>query len=114
MILAVVVGLVFGSAGIAKLANVDAMAEAQRHLGFSRQRFALIGGLEALGAAGVLVGLHGDLLLIALASAVGLIALTIGAGYYHQRAGDPFARRVVPVIAGSLAIFYAIAREGAA
>ena len=109
----IVAGLLGGSfllLGIGKLADVTMMAEARAHLGLPAGLFKVIGILEMFGGAGVLVGLHQDLPVIGVLAAIGLIGMTIGAGFYHQKAGDTMKERLPAVLMGSIAIFYAILR----
>ena len=114
VVLAVVTGLGFLAAGGAKLAGAPPMEEAREHLGFASGMWKTIGGLEVLGAIGLVVGLHEDLPVIGVLAAAGLVAQTIGATYYHQKAGDSIPQWLPAVVMGSLTIFYAIARIGSA
>ena len=114
VVLAIVVALVFGGAGLAKIAKQSAMVAARQHLGIPTALWRVIGILEVLGAAGVVVGLHQDLPVIGVLAAAGLVGMSIGATYYHQRAGDSIPQWLPAVVAGSLTIFYAIARVGSA
>lgn len=110
VILAAVLGVVFVGIGVAKILDATPMRQAREHLGLPVQLFRLVGIFELLGGAGVMVGLHDELPVIGVLASVGLVALTIGAGFYHQKAGDPMRRWLPAVGAGSLAIFYAVLR----
>lgn len=110
VILAVLLGVGFAMAGIGKILDVKMMAAVREHLGLPLGLFRTIGILELFGAAGVLAGLHRDLPLIGVLAAVGLIGMTIGAGFYHQKAGDSMKGWLPAVVMGSLAIFYSILR----
>ena len=114
VILAGVTGFGFAAAGIAKLISHPTMVEAQQHLGLAPPLWKAVGALEVLGAAGLAVGLHEDLPVVGVLAAAGLVALTIGATFYHQRADDRIPEWLPAVVMGSLAIFYAIARVGSA
>lgn len=114
VVLAIVVALIFGGAGLAKIANQPAMVEARKHLAIPSALWRVIGILEVLGAIGLVVGLHQDLPVIGVLAAAGLVGMSIGATYYHQRAGDSIPQWLPAVVAGSLTIFYAIARIGSA
>ncbi len=108
--LGVLLAVAFGAAGLGKIAGVSQLAEAGVHLGFPSPIWKLIGALEVAGAIGVVIGLARKLATIGMLSTVGLVGMTIGAGYYHQRAGDGFKEWLPAVVVGSLAIFYGILR----
>ena len=110
VIVAVLLGVGFLMLGVGKLADVKMMAQARQHLGLTSGLFKAIGGLEVLGGAGVLIGLHADLPLIGILAAVGLIGMTIGAAAYHQKAGDAMKEWAPAVVMGAMAIFYIILR----
>ena len=114
IVLALVVALIFGGAGVAKITNQQQMVEAREHLAIPTALWRVIGILEVLGAAGLIIGLHQDLPVIGVLAAAGLVGMSIGAVFYHQRAGDSIPQWLPAVVAGSLAIFYAIARIGSA
>ena len=83
------VALMFIATGMAKLLGHPKMVEASAHLGYSMRAFRIIGLLEVLGAAGILLApLY---LPLSIAAATGLILLTIGAGIAHLHASDPVA-----------------------
>lgn len=86
VILSILLALAFLGAGVAKVTGQQAMVEAAAHTGFSLQNYKVIGGLEILGAVGVLVGL-GVHALGGLA-ALGLLITMIGAVVVHVRKGD--------------------------
>ena len=52
-VLAVVLAVVFGVAGIAKISGAPVMRTAARHLGFSVDQYRVIGALELAGAVGL-------------------------------------------------------------
>jgi uncharacterized membrane protein YphA (DoxX/SURF4 family) len=110
IILAVLLGAGFLFFGAGKLMGQPMMAEARTHLGIQEGLWKAIGGLEVLGGIGVLAGLHADLPLIGVLAAIGLIGMTIGAVYYHQKAGDAVKEWFPAVMMGSMAIFYIIVR----
>ena len=89
-VLAIVVAVLFVSTGGVKLFNVPASLAIRDSLDVPANQWRLIGVLEWLGAAGVLVGLAeewvGRLAAIALAALiVGAIATRIRAARKHQR-----------------------------
>lgn len=86
VILSVLLAVAFLGAGVAKVTGQKAMVDAAAQLGVSRQNYKIIGGLEILGAVGVLVGL-GVHWLGGLA-ALGLLVTMIGAVVFHVRKGD--------------------------
>ena len=108
--LAVLAGGSFVLIGLSKLVRRPMMVEAREHLGVPPPIWAAVGALELLGGAGLAIGLHADLPVIGVLAAAGLVALTIGAAFYHQRAGDEMRDWMPAVVMGSLAIFYAILR----
>jgi uncharacterized membrane protein YphA (DoxX/SURF4 family) len=110
VIVAVLLGVGFVMVGIGKLVDVKPMAETRAHLGLPVGLFRVIGGLEVFGGVGVVLGLHHDLPLIGVLAAIGLVGMTIGAAFYHQKAGDAMKDWLPAVMIGSIAIFYAILR----
>ena len=105
VIVAVVLGVGFMMVGIGKLVDIKPMAKTREHLGLPIGLFRVIGGLEVFGGAGVFLGLHHDLPVIGVLAAVGLIGMTIGAAYYHQKADDAMKDWLPSVMMGSIAIF---------
>jgi hypothetical protein len=97
----VVVGLVLAAAGGAKVAAVPDMRTRASHLGFSVASYRVIGALELLGVAGLLVGLAWAPL--GVAAATGLMAMMVGAVVCHLRAGD-HARQVIPAVVVGAAV----------
>jgi hypothetical protein len=110
VVLAGIVAGGFLALGLARLAGHRRMAEARAHLDVPKGLWTIIGALEVAGATGVLLGLHEALPIIGVLAAAGLIALTIGAVSYHQKAGDAFADWLPAVAMGSMSIFFIIAR----
>lgn len=109
-ILAAVLGGSFIMSGFAKLAGVGQVDTNRQHLGIDPGLWRAIGALDILGGLGVLLGLLADLPVIGVLAAVGLIGMTIGAVFYHQKAGDSIKQWLPAVVVGSLAIFYIILR----
>ncbi|MGZ4602013.1 MAG: DoxX family protein [Kineosporiaceae bacterium] len=96
VVLAVVLAVVFGVAGTAKILGAPPMRQAARHLGFSVGQYRLLGALELAGAIGLLVGLAVPAL--GVAAAIGLGLLLIGAGTAHVAHHDPASRVAVPLV----------------
>jgi hypothetical protein len=95
----VLVALVFVANGVAKLLGHPKMIEASAHLGYSARAFGLIGLLEVFGAVGILLG---PLCVpLGVASAAGLILLTLGGFIAHLRASDPI-RLAAPALGCAL------------
>lgn len=114
VVLAVIIAggfLVFGGG---KLMGVPMMEEARTHLGLAPGLFKMVGALEVLGATGVLLGLLSDLPVIGVLAGVGLIGMTVGAVFYHQKAGDSMQEWLPAVVMGSVTILYIILRIGTA
>jgi hypothetical protein len=95
-VLAVLLAVVFGVAGTAKIVGAPPMRTAAGHLGFSVGQYRLIGALELAGAIGLLVGLAVPAL--GVAAAIGLGLLLIGAASAHAVHRDPASRVAVPLV----------------
>jgi hypothetical protein len=96
-ILSVLLALGFALAGAPKLSTAaDKMAAALGRLGLSTRLIRIIGALEILGAAGLIIGLWiGPL---GIAAATGLALLMIGAVIYHIKAHDSAKKTMSPLI----------------
>ena len=110
-VLAVVLAVVFGVAGIAKIGGAPVMRKAARHLGFSVGQYRVIGALELAGAIGLLVGLVVPA--IGVAAAIGLGLLLIGAGTAHVVNRDGASRVAVPLVLVAVVAAYGVAMAGA-
>ena len=97
-----------------KVLGTANMTEARVHLNMPSPLWRIVGVLEVLGGIGVLIGLTEPLPPVGVLSTAGLTGLTIGATFYHQRAGDPIKAWLPAVAMGSLAIFYGILRVATA
>ena len=83
----------FAAAGITKLVDLD---RARERFGYSRRQYQVIGLAEVAAAVAIVVGLMWTKLeWVALAGAVGLCALMLGALITHARVGDE-ARAIAP------------------
>ncbi|MFJ5221005.1 DoxX family protein [Streptomyces sp. NPDC088354] len=100
IVLAVLLGMSFVGGGVAKLAGVAVMKADAKRFGLSYGTFRGVGALEVCGGAGLLAGLA--LWPLAVAAAVGLVALMVGAVVCHVRAGDPAAKTVPAAAVGAL------------
>jgi len=85
-VLSVLLALAFAGASLPKLSGKDAMAAQLHNLGVSAGFMRVIGALEALGAAGLIVGLWIGVL--GVAAATGLALLMAGAVATHVKAHD--------------------------
>ena len=110
-VLAVVLAVVFGAAGIAKICGAPVMRKAAQHLGFSVDQYRVIGTLELAGAIGLLVGLVVPV--IGIAAAIGLGLLLIGAGTAHLINRDGGPRVAVPLVLAAVVAAYGVAIAGA-
>ena len=110
-VLAVVLAVVFGVAGIAKIVGAPVMRTAARHLGFGVGQYRVIGALELAGAIGLLLGLVVPV--IGIAAAIGLGLLLIGAGTAHLVNRDGGARVAVPLVLVAVVATYGVAIVGA-
>jgi uncharacterized membrane protein YphA (DoxX/SURF4 family) len=86
VLLAVVLSAAFAALGAAKVAKTPAMVARAGHVGFSAERYQLIGVAELAGALGILLGLA--FAPLGYAAAAGLVALMAGALLTHARQGD--------------------------
>lgn len=89
-VLSVLLALIFAGAGANKFSSSELAEVAPDHLGITRSTYRLVGALELLAVAGLVVGIVAVPLLGGLA-ALGLGLLMVGAVGLHLRAGDPFA-----------------------
>ncbi|HTF07338.1 MAG TPA: DoxX family protein [Asanoa sp.] len=96
-ILSVLLALAFAFVGASKVFTAaDKMLAGLGRLGLSVRLIRLIGALEMLGAAGLVIGLWiGPL---GIAAAIGLALLMIGAAIYHIRARDTAKQTMSPLI----------------
>ncbi|MEM9564553.1 MAG: DoxX family protein [Actinomycetota bacterium] len=113
-IVAWIVGLLlaggFFAAGGAKVRSLEPMVASRDRLGVSPGLFTAIGGLEILGAVGLIIGLTGDgnVEWIGTLAALGLIIVTAGAIVYHRRAADPPQESVPAVAMLVLSVLYIV------
>jgi len=105
-VLLVVLALPFLGSGVMKIVGASAMRSSADHLGLSFSSYRLIGVLEVLGAAGLLVGIAWRP--AAIAAAVGLALLMVGAIGYHRRAHDAPGEIAPPVVLGVLSLAGAV------
>ncbi len=108
IVLAVLLALAFGMAGVQKLIGAKAMRDSADHLGYSHGSYRIIGALEVLGAAGVLVGLA--VWPLGVAAAVGLALLMAGAVVSHLRKADTIKVFGAALGLGVLAVVEVIVR----
>jgi uncharacterized membrane protein YphA (DoxX/SURF4 family) len=98
----IVLALMFGVAGLTKLAGISSSEETRDHLAIPVARWRTIGFLEVAGAVGVLVGLAVEAL--GIAAAAGLLLTSIGAMATHLKAGDPPKLALPAAILGILSV----------
>lgn len=115
-VLAWIVGLVaavgFAMSGSAKVTGQAMMEASREKFGFADNLWKGLGGLEMLGALGLVIGLFSDdnsLEFIGFFAAVGLIITMIGALIYHVRAGDPPKELMGAAIMLALVVLYIVA-----
>ena len=111
VVLAVVLAVVFGAFGIAKIGGAPVMRKAAQHLGFTVGHYRVIGALELAGAMGLLAGLVVPA--IGVAAAIGLGLLLIGAGIAHVVNRDGASRVAVPLALVAVVAVYGVAMAGA-
>lgn len=93
--LQVVLVAVFSLLGAAKLLKAPYMVRAAAELGFTTHQYQLIGSLELLAVAGLLIGFWWAP--AGVAAGVGLVAQMVGALVIHLREGDG-TRHVLPAV----------------
>lgn len=96
--LTVLLALVLGAAGGAKVAAIPDMRRRASHLGFSVASYRVIGALELAGVVGLLAGLAAPAL--AVAAAVGLVLMMCGAVASHLHRGDILSEAVPATVVG--------------
>ena len=111
VVFAVVLAVIFGVAGTAKIAGAPIMRTAARHLGFSVGQYRVIGALELAGGIGLLVGRVVPP--VGVAAAIGLGLLLIGAGTAHVVNRDGASRVAVPLVLVAVVATYGVAMAGA-
>jgi uncharacterized membrane protein YphA (DoxX/SURF4 family) len=109
--LAVLVTLIFGLLGTAKIMAVPPMRYLASEAGFSVDAYRGIGVLEVAGAVGVALGLAVPLL--GRVAAVGLLLLLAGALITHIRQGDGPRKYAPVIVCGVLVAGYLAALNGA-
>lgn len=85
-VLSIFLAVAFLAAGVAKLMGVEVLRKSAEHLGLPFSTFRVIGVLEVAGTAGLIAGFW--YWPLAVAAAIGLGTLMIGAVYYHRKAKD--------------------------
>ena len=101
VLVTLVLGLLFLATAVGKLTGQRASIASRDHLAIAPVRWQQIGLLEVAGAAGVLIGL--TLRPLGIASAAGLVLLSLGAIATHVRAGDKPAAALPAIAALALA-----------
>lgn len=91
----IILAIVITTAGVTKLAAVEAQVETFQRLGYAPWVRGLVGGLELIAGLSLLVGLELGSLLTVLGS-VTIVFLLSGATYSHIRAEDGFQQAAIP------------------
>jgi uncharacterized membrane protein YphA (DoxX/SURF4 family) len=112
IILAVLLALAYGMAGVQKLAGTPTMRKNADHLGASYGLYKVIGVLELLAAIGLLAGLV--VWPLGVAAGIGLALLMAGALVYHLRARDTIKHFGPALLLGLLAVAEVIVRAASA
>jgi putative oxidoreductase len=97
----VVLGLLFFLIGCMMIAGMKPLVENFRHFGYPQWFRVMTGSLEALGGAGLLIGIWIPVL-AALASA-GLALVMLGAVFTHVRVREPLKKSTPAIVLGALA-----------
>jgi len=103
MIICLLLALAFLGAGVPKILRVQQMRDEIVRWRLPPSFLPVIGVIEVAGAALLLAGVVADDAGIALAGAVVLLCVAIGAVATHVRIGDPPARTAPPAVLGVLA-----------
>jgi uncharacterized membrane protein YphA (DoxX/SURF4 family) len=101
LLLSLLLAAVYVIAGVFKIVKNPSGADMADHLGYPLKVWKLIGWLEVLAAAALLVGLYYPPL--GLAAAVGLVLLMLGAVISHLRVKDSLKKVSAPLALGILA-----------
>ena len=113
-LLSIVLFLAFGSAGAQKMIFNPVMSKAAGHLGLTKRTYRAIGGIEVLGAIGLLIGLaaRGSSLLgiVNEIAAGGLFVMMVLTVIFHLRKGDKAKYFVPALILGVLVLLELIFR----
>lgn len=112
IVLAVLLSLAFGMAGVQKVTGAKSMIDSADHLKMSHGLYKVIGGLEILAVIGLLVGLA--VWPLGVAAGAGLVLLMIGAVISHIRAGDKIAQFGPAAVLGLVALAEVIVRAASA
>lgn len=102
IVLTAIAGVVVAATGGAKVAAVPDMRARAHHLGFSSNRFRVIGALELAGVGGLVAGLAWPP--IGIAAATGLVAMMGGAVVCHVRAGDRAVDAAPAIVVGAAVV----------
>lgn len=100
----VVYALLCAAPAAMKLSGSAQMRTAAEHFGIPWSRYRVIGILEAAAAAGILAGIFWRP--IGFTSALGMVALLIGAVIFHRRANDRFGESVAALVFLSVSAVY--------
>jgi hypothetical protein len=103
-VVAVLLALVFGALGTAKILGLRPMRERAAEVGFATAAYRRIGVLEVAGAIGLLIGLIEPL--IGVLAGAGLLVLLGGALVTHIRNGHGAAKVAPALVCGVLVVVY--------
>jgi hypothetical protein len=106
VVLAVALGGAFAALGAAKVARTPSMVARAGHVGFSVERYQLIGLAELAGAIGILLGLAYSPL--GYSAGAGLLALMTGALFTHARRRDGSAEMAPAILFAAGIVAYLI------
>ncbi len=107
LLLALVLGAAFTSAGVAKVTDQPVMVRSRLHLGVRSDTFRAVGVAELLGALGLVLGLVPVLAWVGWLAAFGLLALMVAAVGLHILVGDKPAELAPAATMGLLVVVYA-------
>jgi uncharacterized membrane protein YphA (DoxX/SURF4 family) len=100
--------LMFIAAGVPKLLKAQSAVTQAEELKIAPTSYQIIGVLELLGAAGVLLGLWTSWL--GVAAGAGLALMMVGAVITHVRAGQSAKKAIPAIVFAALALGYIVLR----
>jgi hypothetical protein len=113
-LLSIALFFAFGSSGAQKLVFNPAMSRVADHLGFTKRSYQRIGGIELVGALGLLIGLDSRgstvLAIVNEVAAGGLLLMMVIAVVLHVRRGDTFKYVAPALVLGVLVMLELIFR----
>jgi hypothetical protein len=102
LILTGVLAAIFAASGMAKVLNVAFARGSAEHFGIDTTVSRAIGLAEVVAVAGLLAGI--SIKQVSIVTAIGIIALMVGAVGFHVRAKDKPAKLLPAIVTGAFAL----------